>query len=225
MNNQDLDYLAHYGVLGMKWGVRKRKPSSGKRRKQRKQIGHEGDIVIDKGADIHRIVPKKWLDKEKTYSGHAYASYKKEDTEQYKKFARMFGDGNNYVDMQFKLKDLLVSPSKEKRIDEFIRLMDSNTDARSAMLKATRNILCFMPKSRLDKLDNPKQAQKAYEKFSYLLVSNRDLRDPYFKQLEEQGYSMILDDADIRSGIAKSPIIVFDRKKSLKLESNKTIGR
>ena len=74
----------------------------------------DDDIVIDKGTEIHRIVPKEWVEKEKQYSGHAYASYKKEDTERYKHFARMLGDGNNYVDMTFKAKDVIVSPSKKE---------------------------------------------------------------------------------------------------------------
>lgn len=165
------------------------------------------------------------MKKKKTYSGHAYASYKKEDVSEYRRIARLFGDGDNYVDMTFKAKDIIVSPSKKRRVDEFVKLMDSDPKARQAMVKATRNPLVFMPKNRLNKLDDPKQAEKAYEKFSYLLVSKKDLRDPYFKQLEKAGYSMVLDDADIRGGISKAPIIVFDRKKSLSLKSTNTVGR
>lgn len=100
------------------------------------------------------------MKKKKQYSGHAYASYKKEDTERYKHFARMFGDGNNYVDMTFKVKDVVISPSKKKRVEEFIKLMDSNPNARQAMIKATRNPLVFMPKNTLSKLDDPKKAEK-----------------------------------------------------------------
>ena len=182
------------------------------------------DIVIKKGSDIHRIVPKEWVENEKTYSGHAYATFKKEDTDRYKKFARMFGGGDNYVDMTFTAKEMIVSPSRKKRVDEFIKLMDSNPAARESLLKSTRKPMTFMPKKVLDNLDNPKNAEKAFRKFSYLLVSNRDLRDPYFKSLEKQGYTMVIDDADSMGGISKSPVIIFDRNKSLSLKSANRIG-
>ena len=217
--------LYHHGVKGQRWGVRRYQNKDGSLTAIGRKRYSDDDIVIDKGTEIHRIVPKEWVEKEKQHSGHAYASYKKEDTERYKHFARMLGDGNNYVDMTFKAKDVIVSPSKKKRVDEFIKLMDSDPNARQAMIKATRNPLVFMPKSTLSKLDNPKKAEKAYEKFAYLVVSKRDLRDPYFKQLENAGYSMIIDDADVRGGISKAPIIVFDRKKSMALESTNIIGR
>lgn len=209
----------------MKWGVRRYQNNDGSLTPAGKKRYSDDDVIIEKGTEIHRIIPKTWVDKEKNLSGHAYASYKREDTEQYKKFARMFGDGNNYIDMTFKAKDIIISPSKKRRVDEFIKLMDSDPDARNRMIKATRNPLVFMPKKRLDKLDDPKQAEKAYEKFSYLVVSNKELRDPYFKRLEKAGYSMVIDDADVRGGISKSPIIVFDRNKSLQLKSTKVVGR
>ena len=217
--------LYHYGVKGMKWGVRRYQNNDGSLTPAGKKRYSDDDVIIEKGTEIHRIIPKTWVDKEKNLSGHAYASYKREDTEQYKNFARMFGDGNNYIDMTFKAKDIIISPSKKRRVDEFIKLMDSDPDARNRMIKATRNPLVFMPKKRLDKLDDPKQAEKAYEKFSYLVVSNKELRDPYFKRLEKAGYSMVIDDADVRGGISKSPIIVFDRNKSLQLKSTKVVGR
>ncbi len=229
--------LYHHGILGQKWGKRNGPPypldasdhsASEKKAGWKKSLDkgqNNDDIVIKKGDEIHRIVPKAWVNNEKKYSGYAYASYKKEDVERYKHFARLFGDGNNYVDMTFRAKDAVVSPSRKKRIDEFVKLIDSNPEARKALLRATRNPLIFMPKNRLDKLDDPKQAEKAYEKFAFLLVSKKELRDPYFKQLEKAGYSMIIDDADVRGGVSKTPIIVFDRTKSMDLKSVKTIGR
>lgn len=216
--------LTHYGIKGMKWGVRRYQNKDGTLTTAGKKRYSEDDIIIEKGSEVHRIIPKSWSEREKNLSGHAYASYKTEDTERYKHFASLFGDGDNYVDMTFKAKDVIVSPSKKKRVDEFVKLIDSNPEAKSAMIKATRNPILFMPKSRLDKLDNPKEAEKAYEKFSYLLVSKRELRDPYFKRLENAGYSMVIDDADVRGGISKSPVIVFDRNTSLSLESIKTLN-
>lgn len=218
------DFLVHYGVKGMKWGVRRYQNKDGTLTNAGKKRYSEDDVIIKKGTEVHRIIPKSWADREKSLSGHAYASYKSEDTERYKHFARLFGGGDNYVDMTFKAKDIIVSPSRKKRVDEFIKLMDSDPNARQAMIKSTRTPLLFMLKSRLNKLDDPKQAEKAYEKFSYLLVSKRELRDPYFKRLEDAGYSMVIDDADVRGGISKSPIIVFDRNKSMSLESMKTLS-
>ena len=221
------DELYHHGIKGQKWGVRRFQNEDGSLTpagKKRYDDGDDRDIVIKKGDEIHRVIPKDWLEKEKTLSGHAYATFKKEDTERYKHFARLFGDGDNYVDMTFKAKDVIVSPSKKKRVDEFIKLMDSNPDARNALIKSTRSLLTFMPKSTLNKLDDPKKAEKAFRKFSYLLVSNRDLRDPYFKALEKQGYAMVIDDADAMGGISKSPVIIFDRNKSLEFKDAKGIN-
>lgn len=215
--------LIHYGVKGMRWGVRRYQNRDGSLTNAGKKRYSKDDIVIEKGTEIHRIIPKSWTDKEKQLSGHAYASYKSEDTERYRHYAKLFGGGNNYIDMTFKAKDIIVSPSRKKRVDEFIKLMDSDPEARKAMLKATRNPLLFIPKSHLNKLDDPKKAESAYAKFSFLLASKRELRDPYFKRLEDVGYSMIIDDADVKGGISKSPIIVFDRNKSMSLESLKTL--
>lgn len=188
----------------MKWGVRKSRKYA------------DDDIVIDKGTSIRRIVPKNFVENEKAHKGHAYASVLEEDTKRYRDFAKMFGaTGDNYVNMEFKAKDVIVSPGEKKRVDEFVKLMSENTTAKQAMVKGTRSIFNFMPKSTLEKLDDPKKRDKAYRKFSYMLVSNRELRDPYFKSLEDQGYSMIIDDADRLGGISNSPIIVFDRSKSL----------
>ena len=216
--------LTHHGIKGQKWGVRRFQNKDGSLTPAGKKRYDDNDIVVRKGDEIHRIIPKEWLEREKTLSGHAYATFKKEDTERYKYFARLFGNGDNYVDMTFKAKDVIVSPSKQKRVDEFIKLMDSNPTARKALLKSTRSPLCFMPKSTLNKLDDPKKAEKAFRKFSYLLVSNRDLRDPYFKELEKQGYSMVIDDADAMGGISKSPVIIFDRNKSLEFKEAKGIN-
>lgn len=218
------EFLVHYGIKGMKWGVRRYQNKDGTLANAGKKRYSEDDVVLEKGTEIHRIIPKSWSEKEKNLSGHAYASFKSEDTKRYKDFAKLFGGGDNYVDMTFKAKDVIVSPSRKKRVNEFIKLMDSDPNARQAMIKSTRTPLLFMPKSRLNKLDDPKQAEKAYEKFSYLLVSKRELRDPYFKRLEDAGYSMVIDDADVRGGISKSPIIVFDRNKSMSLESMKTLS-
>lgn len=214
------DILQHAGIKGMKWGVRKQKPVS--------EIKYDTkDVVIKKGSNVHRMIMKANLEKEKDLSGRAYASYKKEDIEKYRKISKMFGTnfGIDYVDMKFKVTKDMVSPSKKKRVDEFIKMIDSDPKDREAMRKSIRNPILMVPKKHLDNLDNANSADKVYNRFAYALVSNKDLRDPYFKRLEKQGYSMMIDDADVNNKIAKAPIIVFDRKKSLVLSGTTDIGR
>ena len=42
---------------------------------EKKNEAESKDTILKKGTEIHRIVPKSWVDNEKSYSGHAYASY------------------------------------------------------------------------------------------------------------------------------------------------------
>lgn len=211
---------------------------------------NKDEVVIEKGVDIHRIVPRKWKE-EFDYNGHAYAFYKKEDVVRYKRIVSLLGyricrtishlamrqiPGRSlpsnlthfegpYVDMKFKTTETLISPSEEKRIDEFIKLMNSDKKARNMFTKETRNPLFFISINKLNNLKNTKYAKKAYRIFTYLLPYKKDLRNLYFNQLEKQGYSMVLDDGDIKRKITKSPIIIFDRQKSLSLESTNIIQR
>lgn len=211
----------------MKWGVRKDRGSPRSRTKTKDTKKYEEkdlqDITVKKGSEIHRLVPEQWADKEASLKGHAYASYKKEDVAKYKALTQLFGAGVKYVDMTYTVTKDMTSPSTKKRIDEFVKLMDSDPDVKAKMKAATRNLMAFVPKKHFDQLDNPKSADKVYRKFSYLVVSKKELRDPYFNNLKKQGYDMVMDDGDILGGISKAPIIVFDRDKSLKLKSRDVV--
>lgn len=79
------DYLAHYGVLGMKWGVRKDKKSSGvkKRRSRKKELKSMSDDELRKKINRlnmerqYKDLTKTNLEKGKDYvMGIASTSYK-----------------------------------------------------------------------------------------------------------------------------------------------------
>ncbi len=210
--------LYHYGVKGMKWGVRRYQNKDGsltpegKRRLREKSNFHSDDIVLKKGTVVNRVVPKGWASKELGLTGHAYAAFKKEDIETYQRYASLFGK-NSYVNLEYKVKDILVSPGEKKRVDEFVKLMSNDKQALATFKKATP--LLFIPKKRLENLTDPKDIKRAYRQFSYLLVAKPELREAYFNQLKKDGYNMVIDDGDRLAKISSSPIIIFDREKSL----------
>ena len=140
------------------------------------------------------------------------ASDKKEDIEAYQRYASLFGK-NSYVNLEYKVKDILVSPGEKKRVDEFIKLMSKDKQALDTFKKASP--LLFIPKKRLENLTDPKDIDRAYRRFSYLLVTKPELREAYFNQLKKDGYNMVIDDGDRLAKISSSPIIIFDREKSL----------
>ena len=201
-------YLQHYGTKGMQWGVRKKRKSSVKTRSDQ--------FVLKKGLTISRISTIK----DESHKGKAYASFKKWDSIGYMARSMPFQKTFN---MTMVLKEDLISPSKKERIDAFIALakkkdgimLKSLGEAQHDMMKF-RSAAVY--EKRYKKMAEAQLRARAYRDMTANLNFNEALRKQYFKELKKRGFNMILDDADAQT-FAHSPIIVFDRGKSLKIAS------
>ena len=106
--------LAHFGVQGMKWGVRKVvDQSSG-----RKAIDYTTEgFVIKKGSEMHRISGVM----NEINKGSGYASFLEEDAKVYRDIGKVFSKvGLKQFDMTLKVKKDLVSPSQKERVNVFL---------------------------------------------------------------------------------------------------------
>lgn len=226
------DELKHFGIRGMKWGVRRpigkdgliRDNSGGKYYTPK----DDGDVVIKKSTRINRVsgdpetssIPGK---------GYAYASITKRDL-------NVYASGEAFIRNDYKLsydlKTNLVSPGEKKRVDAFLEVFKANKEQVSTDMASIAKDYGFIKNKKGKELSSPKDeinmkrallkmSDKQLQDYGYqLFTTSLDKRPAtmqlFIDNLKKKGYNMVIDDNDIINGIAEMPIIVFDRNKSLK---------
>lgn len=231
------DKLEHYGVLGMRWGIRRYQPyPKGKHGKFLGQSRDE-DIRIKKGTEAYRLQSGDALTR-----GQTYVSFDKVDHLRYIG-ATSAGEGGLTIDMyntddsgklagnpksvRMKLTEDIIAPSYQTTMDAFIETMDhvkmddivSNPKAweRESVKKFLKNVKNI-------KVDECRD--EAYIYFTSKFMKDSKAKEMFFNNLKSKGYNAIIDENDKRFGnsFTEAPIILFDSK-SVKVSEAKDISK
>lgn len=125
--------LAHFGILGQKWGVRRYQNADGSLTPEGKERYYEnrekeiGGYTIAKGSKMYRTTP----DKNEKIGDHKYVSYEQEDRDMYngyfskglKRYRGLKDDATLY-EKEYELTEDLNIPSREVVVNIIDKLND-----------------------------------------------------------------------------------------------------
>ena len=217
MNNE----LYHYGVKGMKWGVRKKNYNSSTM---------DQDRIIKKGTKFQNISKNE---SRKINNNPVYTSHNKSDNNLYKgQYAdqiNLYGD-KAYKNTLVLTKDVKVA-SQKQAVNTFIEMYNKDPKgvsesigkayAELASFNKISSIRNFKAKRIEKKFANKGEKwmqTKGYDIFNQTMMSSQETkaRMKYYDMLGKKGYDAIIDTNDVNNSGAKDPIIFIKPNQSMK---------
>lgn len=214
-------YLEHYGVLGMKWGVR-HDPIRKGRFSKFNGYSRDEDIKIRKNTVAYRVQAGSELK-----PGQSYISFDAIDHMKYLECAAS-GSGGVAVDAEYKNGDSnlnsikmilnkgILMPSYERTMEAYLKTFDTKKKAKQ-FIKET-----FNKKTEKEKIEKFMRGLKnadvdiyldeSYMLFTSKFMRNSQAKNEFFKTLKNKGYNAIIDENDYQfgNGYTKTPVLIFD---------------
>lgn len=208
------EFLAHFGVKGMKWGVRK----------DRRISGHENynkDFV--QKDNVFRIVANAGSRRLKDIS---YVSTNDIDNQRYIHIlnhtisARLFKAGKYEKQLILGPTEPLRAPSIKKVEGEMQKLRETSPAVKKFVKD---NEHYFNEKVMNDPKKFNQMINVAMVDDNVIFQGSKKMRQDVKVHFQKLGYNSLLDQNDIREGLAKKPLIVFDPEKTLRVVSTSKI--